>query len=400
MVTGAEQWHPHGVVTVIGDAVIDHIYRTDTMPSEGSEASGTFEAQVGGKGLNWAVAAARLGLRVRLVTVIGDDDSGRRIIEYLRRENVDTGLVKVVPGTTPVAVVMVDRNGAGAFIGRVDGAKLGIADLRGEQVRAAIVSSDAVLLTFELPTEVINEALSMIRATPQRPRLVVHPAPPVENFQDLERHLEPIDYLNGSSWELGELAGDSDNVGGEHFGDDHRARAAGTRCILRLRGGGPRLPGPLGHPSTRHSGASGGGIGNIPRGQRGIRRGAGLPTRADRAAREPCGFRVGDRRDGGNPDDQPARRRYADHARDRSDRRTDSLTQRPATTAPAASPPGGRCLAASHAIGKPTVSGRRAATCGSAPRIRSPPGRPEFHWDAGVVEPASASTAGPPPAPR
>ncbi|MEV2223484.1 PfkB family carbohydrate kinase [Nocardia vinacea] len=236
MVTGAEQWHPHGVVTVIGDAVIDHIYRTDTMPSEGSEASGTFEAQVGGKGLNRAVAAARLGLRVRLVTVIGDDDSGRRIIEYLRRENVYTGLVKVVPGTTPVAVVMVDRNGAGAFIGRVDGAKLGIADLRSEQVRAAIVSSDAVLLTFELPTEVINEALSMIGATPQRPRLVVHPAPPVENFQDLEPHFEPIDYLNGSSWELGELAGASDSVGGEHFATTIAPAllARGAYCVCEV----------------------------------------------------------------------------------------------------------------------------------------------------------------------
>ncbi|WP_433722518.1 PfkB family carbohydrate kinase [Nocardia sp. CA-129566] len=244
--THAQQRHSRGAVTVIGDAVMDHIYRTDTMPSAGSEARGTFDVQVGGKGLNRAVAAARLGLSVRLVAVVGDDDNGRRIIAHLRRENVDTGLVEVVAGATPVAVVMVDRNGAWAFIGRVvEGAQLHaqlhVEDLRTERVAAAIASSDALLLTFELPTKVINEALSMVRAMSKRPRLLVHPAPPVppapaaETDRDLDARFDPIDYVNGSSWELGELARGGDAVG-EQSGTSVASRvlARGAHCVCEV----------------------------------------------------------------------------------------------------------------------------------------------------------------------
>ncbi len=66
-----------GTLTVVGDAVIDHIYRVDAIPDARGFARGRFSDNPGGKGLDRAVAAARLGIDVRLISAVGDDEAGR-----------------------------------------------------------------------------------------------------------------------------------------------------------------------------------------------------------------------------------------------------------------------------------------------------------------------------------
>jgi sugar/nucleoside kinase (ribokinase family) len=51
-----------------------------------------------GNAANAAVACRRLGLRVALVSDVGDDHVGRRITEHLAGEDVDTATVRVHPG--------------------------------------------------------------------------------------------------------------------------------------------------------------------------------------------------------------------------------------------------------------------------------------------------------------
>lgn len=200
-----------GVITVIGDAVIDHTYRVDHMPGPGVSARGRFEESLGGKGLNRAIAAARLGLEVRFITAVGDDAAGRRIVQFLRRENVGTELVKVVPyATTPVAAVIITASGMACTIGREedDEVKLNQEDLRRPEVQTAITVSDAVLLTFEPPPMVIERVMAMIRAAPDRPKLLVQPTPKVNTPQYIYEYLRITDYLIGTRRELGELVPD------------------------------------------------------------------------------------------------------------------------------------------------------------------------------------------------
>lgn len=229
-----------GMVTVVGDAVIDHIYRTEQMPAAGSWARGHFDIHVGGKGLNRAVAAARLGLRVQLVTVVGDDDGGRRILEYLDGENVDTGLVTIVPDPTPIVAVVVAENGDSAAIGRLAGTELvrqdRLRDVLTPAASRAITASDLVLLTFGLPAAVIDAVLSTIRATPDRPRLLVHPAPPIETageLRNLRGYFDAIDYLIGTPWQLDGLMVDA-----PESGDADIARRVfttlGARCVCAV----------------------------------------------------------------------------------------------------------------------------------------------------------------------
>ncbi|WP_245562591.1 carbohydrate kinase family protein [Nocardia araoensis] len=226
-----------GVVTVIGDAVIDHMYVVDRIPGSGATARGSYREHPGGKGLTRAVAAARLGLRVRLISAVGDDDAGDRILEYLRSERVDTELVKVVPfAPTPVTAVVVARTGAASTIGCKDERiRLSAQELRTDAIRSALATSDAVLLTFEQPTGVIEQIMGQLRGLPDRPLVVVHPAPRLDRPQYLYQHLAAVDYLVGGDRDLHALAmaGEDATPGGEQIATRLRALGVGAVCAIQ-----------------------------------------------------------------------------------------------------------------------------------------------------------------------
>lgn len=62
----------------------------------------------GGPGATAAVALARLGARVRLVTALTDDAPGRAQRAELETEGVDLSLCPRVEGSSPLAVILVD----------------------------------------------------------------------------------------------------------------------------------------------------------------------------------------------------------------------------------------------------------------------------------------------------
>ncbi|MFC9434202.1 carbohydrate kinase family protein [Nocardia sp. NPDC057030] len=223
-----------GVVTVFGDAVIDHIYRVGHIPEVGTSTPGNFAEHPGGKGLNRAVAAARLGLRVQLITAIGDDDAGRRILDYLRSENVDTDLVKVVPDApTPVTAVLITSTGAASNIGCRDyRIRLSAQDLRSPVIHAAIEQSDAVLLTFEQPRPVIEQVLATVRRTAGRPLLVVHPSPSVDLPQYLYQYLDVVDYLAGTSADLAAMVPEANSTSVADTA--RRLRTLGVRSVCAV----------------------------------------------------------------------------------------------------------------------------------------------------------------------
>ncbi|MEA3531748.1 carbohydrate kinase family protein [Nocardia sp. CDC186] len=224
-----------GVVTVIGDAVVDHMYVVDGIPGSGATARGSYREHPGGKGLTRAVAAARLGLRARLISAVGDDDAGDHILDYLRSERVDTELVKVVPyAPTPVTAVIVARTGAAATIGCKDERiRLSAQELRSEAIRAAIAASDAVLLTFEQPTGVIEQIMGQLRALPRRPLVVLHPAPRLDRPQYLYQHLGAVDYLVGGDSDLRALAMAGEGADGHQTATRLRALGAGAVCAIQ-----------------------------------------------------------------------------------------------------------------------------------------------------------------------
>lgn len=195
-----------GMVTVIGDAAIDHIFRVDQLPGPGASAwANGFSRHPGGKGLNRAIAAARLGLQVRLICAVGEDDGGSAILRHLRRERVDSSLVQRIPDTpTPVSAMMITGTGSVASLRYME-SRIRL-DPRNRSFGDAIAASDVVLLTFGgQPVEVLEQIIDTIRTLPHPPLLVVHPAPPLARPQYLFRLFSAIDYLVGTQAELAQL---------------------------------------------------------------------------------------------------------------------------------------------------------------------------------------------------
>ncbi|RJO74109.1 carbohydrate kinase family protein [Nocardia panacis] len=230
-----------GAVTVIGDAVIDHIYVVDRLPRAGEAVQGNkFEEHPGGKGLARAIAAARLGLQVRLVSAVGRDDLGERILDHLRREGVDTSLVRAVPDApTPVTALMITGTGAAARIGWSDER---IRTNRPDRAaRDAIAASDVVILTFGQPVDVLAEVMDIVRKLPSPPILVVHPAPRLEQPQYLIPYFGAVDYLIGTPAELADVIPAEIGARGNHSRDldadiAPRLRALGVAGVCALDG--------------------------------------------------------------------------------------------------------------------------------------------------------------------
>jgi ribokinase len=95
-------------VTVVGSANLDLVARCERLPRPGETVTGaTFARHPGGKGANQAVAAARLGARVRFVGAVGPE---REALSGLEEAGVELELQEVdAPGG--VALILVDAAG-------------------------------------------------------------------------------------------------------------------------------------------------------------------------------------------------------------------------------------------------------------------------------------------------
>ncbi len=101
------------IVAVCGSITADVIGYGQRLPRPGESVLGRrVLVAPGGKGANQAVAAARMGARVRLVGARGDDAHGELCAAALARDGVDLGAVVVHRGVpTGVALICVDDAG-------------------------------------------------------------------------------------------------------------------------------------------------------------------------------------------------------------------------------------------------------------------------------------------------
>jgi ribokinase len=231
---------PAGKVIVVGGAVMDATFRTKTLPARetSSEAYG-FDLSPGGKGLTQAVAAARLGLEVSLIAAVADDRFGQEIIRYLRVEGVDTSLIKVVhEARTPFTGIIEMELGDSIAVNWRNQMEVRLEVRDVEQRYRELANCDAVLVTFEIPRETLQQTLALAHADPDsRPLVIVTPGQPYPD-EGISRHsLTQIDYMVAHAWELGRYA----PQGQERFDPDPVARnllAYGVETLCMLVNGG------------------------------------------------------------------------------------------------------------------------------------------------------------------
>ncbi|MCP1469291.1 ribokinase [Sphingobium sp. OAS761] len=95
-----------GKVVVLGSVNVDLLVSTPRLPAPGETVSGiSLTRQLGGKGANQAVGAARAGAPCILLAAVGQDGDGANMVAALNGYGVDTGRIRTTASTTGCAVV-------------------------------------------------------------------------------------------------------------------------------------------------------------------------------------------------------------------------------------------------------------------------------------------------------
>lgn len=165
----------HNRVAVVGSLNIDLVIALDRMPNPGETVFGSrLERHPGGKGLNQAVAAARLESEVHMIGAVGDDGSGDWLMDVVTREGIRGEGIATVPGTSGTALIEVDASGENRII-VISGANERVTPAEVSAHLRSLSAIDVVLTQGEVPIEVMiaaAEAGKKIGA-----QVVVNPAP-------------------------------------------------------------------------------------------------------------------------------------------------------------------------------------------------------------------------------
>lgn len=110
------------LVLCVGNAVLDHVYAVDEMPSQPEKyRANNLTVVGGGMAANAAVTVSRLGGQSMLAARIGQDLAGREIVAGLQSDNVDCGLIRIMPGRrSTLASIMVNAKGERMIVSYAD----------------------------------------------------------------------------------------------------------------------------------------------------------------------------------------------------------------------------------------------------------------------------------------
>lgn len=190
------------MITVVGSFVMDMVARMERFPQAGETMIGqSVQYFPGGKGANQCVAAARLGGKVQMIGMLGEDSYGQQFRQILKEDGI--GGSYVFGCQLPTAVAQVQINGQGqnriVVIPSANHA-FGFAEL--EQVDDQLRQSRLVVLQLEMRLDVTLEIIR--RCHSYGVPVVLNPAPAVPLEPEI---LAMVTYLTPNETELAILSG-------------------------------------------------------------------------------------------------------------------------------------------------------------------------------------------------
>lgn len=170
-------------ILIVGSSNTDMVVRTKDLPLPGeTKLGGEFFMNAGGKGANQAVAAARLGGQVMLVTKLGNDIFGKQTLEGLEKENIDTGYIfSDEHRPSGIALITVNAEGENTIV-VAPGANGGLLPSDIEKVKN-FGDASVILMQLEIPLETIEYTARLAKSN--RQMLIINPAPALKLNDDL-----------------------------------------------------------------------------------------------------------------------------------------------------------------------------------------------------------------------
>ena len=162
-------------IYVVGSVNTDLVITTPYMPKAGETLTGSgFFVAHGGKGANQAVAAARLGGKVVMCGLVGDDDFGKSAVRGFTEVGIDVSHVRVVSGSPSGIAVIIIENGDNRII--LDkGANAELSEKNIDEALSDAEEGDIYLTQLETPVKVIGYGLK--KAREKGMYVILNPAP-------------------------------------------------------------------------------------------------------------------------------------------------------------------------------------------------------------------------------
>lgn len=174
-------------VVVIGSSNMDITARVKKLPRPGETIGGGHLLTAnGGKGANQAVAAARMGADVLLLTCLGRDASGETLSHSLAAEGIDTSKIKFSSTPTGTALIFVDDN-AENCIAVAPGSNMDLMPEDIDTISANLKEAAYMLIQMEIPSQTVMRAAQM--ADSLGARVILNPAPMGPVSKELISHL-------------------------------------------------------------------------------------------------------------------------------------------------------------------------------------------------------------------
>lgn len=219
-----------GVVDVLVGAVDEKIFARSSTPADFVKIS------FGGDALNEAIALSRLGKKVQWISKVGDDDAGRRILNYAAENGLDTSSVTVEANLeTGVNIVVVDGSGERHFLTnpRSSLRKLSEADI----IPYVDGMADIVCFASMFVSPLLDIAATerIFKRIKSKPRILAFDATRAKNgetLEDLSAILSCADYFFPNEAELATLTGEADV-----YKNISALLSFGLKCAVVKRGG-------------------------------------------------------------------------------------------------------------------------------------------------------------------
>jgi ribokinase len=178
-------------IVVVGSCNTDMVIKADRLPIPGETIlGGTFFMNPGGKGANQAVAAARMGGKVSLISKTGNDVFGKQSVMLYNAEDINTDFIFSDPNQpSGVALITVDSFGENCIV-VASGANASLSPNDIDKAAAEVESADLVLMQLEIPINTVEYVAE--KAYNKGIRVILNPAPARALSDTLLKHVYMI----------------------------------------------------------------------------------------------------------------------------------------------------------------------------------------------------------------